>query len=182
MSHPIEQAVIKFHKAAKQPINTSWAIPNIKAIRFRQHFLLEEVLEGFQALLGEENPLYIKIESTLKQAQALSNTISKDDLSIDIDKFLDHLGDVQFVCQGTALYYGLNLPAGFEEIAQKNMTRFPKNQEELQATLEKANAEGVEVIHEFNDDLSVWAVLRADNGKVYKNALHKEPDFSLIIN
>ena len=61
------------------------------------------------------------------------------------------------------------------------MTRFPATEEDLKATLQKATKENVPVTAHFNEKHQCWAVIRDDNGKLYKNANFVEPDFSQLL-
>lgn len=173
--------VATFHDMAGQPVNIEPTLPDMKAIRFRQHFLLEEVIEGFEALLKEDSVSLSNIVKSLKEAQHHTYRIQGSEIQLNTDDFLDHLVDIEYVLHGTAHYYGLPLEKAFDEVHSKNMTRFPVTDEDLKATLLKAEKEGVAVTTHFNNYHQRWAVVRDDNGKLYKNANFIEPDFSQLL-
>lgn len=175
------KAVTTFHEMASQPVNHEPTLPDIKAIRFRQHFLLEELMEGFAALCHENSPVAVTILENLHDAQKLCNELTEQDIDYDPVEFLDSLNDMQYVISGTALYYGLPIEEGFAEVHNKNMTRFPKDAKELEATLKKAKDMDIPVKFSFNTDYGRFAVIRLDNGKLFKNAHHQPPDLAYII-
>lgn len=173
--------VATFHDMAGQPVNIEPTLPDLKAIRFRQHFLLEEVIEGFEALLDQDSESLNRIVMLLKQTQEHTNNIEANEINLNTNDFLDHLVDIEYVLHGTAHYYGLPLEKAFDEVHSKNMTRFPATQEDLKATLKKAELENVAVTFLYNVKHQRWAVIRDDNGKLYKNANFVEPDFSQLL-
>lgn len=173
--------VATFHDMAGQPVNIEPTLPDLKAIRFRQHFLLEEVIEGFEALLDPTSVSLGLIKQSLKAAQLWVNDVQESEVSLDPLEFLDHLVDIEYVLHGTAHYYGLPLEKAFDEVHSKNMTRFPATEEAFNATLRKAESERVSVTTFFNEKHQRWAVIRDDNGKLYKNANFVEPDFSHLL-
>lgn len=173
--------VATFHDMAGQPVNIEPTLPDMKAIRFRQHFLLEEVIEGFEALLKEDSRSLDLIVKSLKEAQHHTYRIQESEIQLNTNDFLDHLVDIEYVLHGTAHYYGLPLEKAFDEVHSKNMTRFPATQEDLKATLKKAELENVAVTYHYNIKHQRWAVIRDDNGKLYKNANFIEPDFSQLL-
>lgn len=173
--------VATFHEMAGQPVNNKPTLPDLKAIRFRQHFLLEEVIEGFEALLKDDSRSHKLILNALKAAQHHVNMIENSEVSIDFEEFLDHLVDIEYVLHGTAHYYGLPLEKAFDEVHSKNMTRFPATEEDLKATVSKASGENVPTTSHYNEKHQRWAVIRDDNGKLYKNANFIEPDFSQLL-
>ena len=175
------EAVTTFHKMASQPVNYSPTLPDIKAIRFRQHFLLEELIEGFAALCHADSPVAATIIENLHDVQKLCNELAEQDIDCDPVEFLDSLNDMQYVISGTALYYGLPIEEGFAEVHNKNMTRFPKDYIELKATLKKAKDMGISVKYNFNPEYKRFAVIRLDNGKLFKNAHHQPPDLASVI-
>lgn len=175
------EAVAQFHELAGQPVQTELTLPDIKAIRFRQHFLLEEVIEGFEALCDPKRPTTGLILQALRNAQIRTNELTEQDIALDAEAFFDSLLDIEYVIQGTGHYYGLPMEKGFEEVHEKNLTRFPANDADLTDTLNKAKQEGVEVTYHLNKRHNRWAVVRADNGKLYKNANHVKPDLLSLI-
>ena len=89
--------VATFHDMAGQPVNIEPTLPDLKAIRFRQHFLLEEVIEGFEALLKEDSVSLGLIKQSLKAAQLWVNDIQESEVCLDPNEFLDHLVDIEYV-------------------------------------------------------------------------------------
>lgn len=175
------EAVTTFHVMAGQPVRQEPVVPDIKAVRFREHFMLEEVIEGLEALCHKDSLTMQRTVALLKQAQEKWNELQAEDLDVDFEEYADSLTDRMYVTEGTGLYFGIPMPESFHECHEKNMTRFPATQEELDATLAKADAEGVEVEYLWNEDYQRFAVLRKDNGKLYKSANYVKPDFAPIL-
>lgn len=173
--------VEQFHILAGQPVNQVLIEPDIRAVRFREHFKIEELIEGLEALSKKDSICAQRTIELLKQAQAKWNEMQPEDLDIDHEAYADSLGDLDYVIQGSALYYGIPHEACFVEIHDKNLTRFPATEEELKATLAKAEKEGVEVTYHFNEEYERWAVIRKDNGKLYKSAMHTPPDLAKVL-
>lgn len=168
-----------FHERANQPVNLSPTVPDSKAIYFRQQFLLEETLEGFAALLGKDSTAYQLIEEHFQRVLAIFKKAAVNDkLNYDPVEFLDSLADIQYVILGTSLYYGFPLQEAFEEVHKTNLSRFPRNQLQLEATLMKAENEGVAVTYHRLPNEEGFAVIRSDNGKLYKNAHYTPPDLA----
>lgn len=176
-----DDAVRQFHDLAGQPINTEPTVPDIRAIRFRNHFMLEEFIEGIEAQTHKNSLTGQRVIEILKQAQAKINELQPEDIDVDFEELADSLTDQLYVVEGTGLYYGILTAPCFDECHEKNLTRFPKTQEELDATLEKAKGEGIEVEATWREEHNCWAVIRKDNGKLYKNAMHVKPDFKKIL-
>lgn len=173
--------VAVFHTMAGQPVNTTLTVPDVKAIRFRNHFAIEELIEGVEAMTRADSVCAQRIIELLKQAQAKINELQPEDIDVDFDELTDSLNDQLYVVHGTAHYFGIPMNTTFIETHEKNMTRFPATKAELELTLEKAEKEGVEVFVLFNEDYQRWAVIRKDNGKQYKSACHVKPDYSALL-
>jgi len=175
--------VSEFHSLAQHPVHTDGAAetPDIKVVRFREHFKLEEIIEGLEALTSRDSLTAQRTIALLKQAQSKWNELQPSDLDVDLIEYADSLADLKYVTDGAAHCYNMDFNKVFSEVHVKNLTRFPANEEELKATLEKAEKEGVEVVYVFNEDYNRYVVKRTDNDKVYKNAMFLLPDLGPII-
>ena len=173
--------VAVFHDMAGQPVNKTLTVPDVKAIRFRNHFAIEELIEGVEAMTHADSLCAQRTIELLKQAQAKINELQPEDIDVDFSELTDSLNDQLYVVHGTAHYFGIPMNTTFIETHEKNMTRFPATEEELALTLKKAEEEGVEVTAAFNEGYQRWAVIRKDNGKLYKSACHVTPDYSALL-
>jgi predicted HAD superfamily Cof-like phosphohydrolase len=176
--------VAEFHRLAGHPItDTEDAVavtPGIKVVRFREHFKLEEIIEGLEALSHKDSLTAQRTIELLKRAQAKWNEMQPNDLDVDMVEYADSLGDLKYITDGAAHCYNIDLNKVVEEVHVKNLTRFPANETELQATLEKAKREGLDVYHE-NAEGGRFVVKRVDNNKVYKNAMFLLPELAPIL-
>lgn len=174
--------VAEFHHLANHPVADGGdaKLPSLQIVRFREHFKLEEIIEGLQALSHKDSLTANRTIDLLRQAQAKWNELQEVDLDADLIGYADSLGDLRYVTDGAAHCYNMNFNEVFQEVHVKNLTRFPANKVELEATLQKAEREGVEVTYEQIDE-HAYVVKRADNGKVFKNAMFLLPDLGPII-
>lgn len=181
---PFEK-VEEFHELGGQAVfspDATLARPDIKSVRFREDFKIEEFIEGIEALTRSDSLTAKRAIELLRQAKAKLNELQEHDLDINYVEYADSLADLIYITFGTGHYYNMNMTAIFDEVHDKNLTRFPATKEELALTLEKAKAEGVEVTHFFNEKYQRYAVIRVDSGKVYKSACHTLPDLKPILN
>lgn len=175
--------VEEFHKLANHKTFDGGRahLPDIKVVRFREDFKIEELIEGIEALGKADNLAIERVVYLLKEAQRFWKRINLEDLDPDLVKYADSLADVKYVTDGAAHAYNMDMNKIFEEVHVKNLTRFPANEEELQATLKKAVSESIAVYSEFNTEYSRHVVKRLDNDKVFKNAMFELPDLGPII-
>lgn len=175
--------VAEFHTLANHPVLDEGPaeMPPLKVVRFREHFKLEEIIEGLEALTAKDSLTAKRTIEFLKQAQAKWNELQEDDLDPDLVEYADSLGDLKYITEGAAHCYNIDLNRVVEEVHLKNLTRFPANEEELQATLKKAVSEGIPVYSKFNLDNERFVVKRIDNDKVYKSAMHLLPELAPIL-
>jgi len=175
--------VNEFHTLADQPVAGKGAaqIPDLRAVRFREHFKIEELIEGLEALTAKGSVTAQRTIDLLRQAQSKWMELQESDLDVDLVEYADSLGDLRYVTDGAAHYYNIDMNKVMPAIHTGNMTRFPRNEEELAATLQKAEEMGVEVDHHLSEEHGVYVVTRRDTGKVFKNAMHTLPDLTPIL-
>jgi len=172
-----------FHKLAGHPVSNSGnaVMPPLKTVRFREDFKIEELAEGIEALGNSESILIQETLYYLQKAKASWNRIEESDLDPDLVKYADSVGDLIYVSHGAAHCYNFDSSAVFNEVHEKNMTRFPESMDEVESTLLKAESEGINVEVNEVPNSSRFVVKRTDNDKVYKSAMHLLPDLSPIL-
>lgn len=107
----------------------------------------------------------------------------------DLKKVLDGLGDTNTVLNGVAHFMGVDLDATHWAVLTSNLSKFCKGQEELDATIAKYQALGVDVVpggkFPFAYVKSARDQMIGDDpcpaGKFLKGVGFKEPDFTEIM-
>lgn len=191
----------------RELIETGKADPEgIKKHYFNPSLTPFERDERMNTLFGNPkgNKHYIpwqKVAMKLKVlASELAETCRAAGLQVSIDfgdtlgppnlvKFLDGLGDANTVLNGVAHFAGVDLDAIHWAVLTSNLSKFCKNQEELEATVAKYQAIGVEVApggkFPFAYVKSAKDQMIGDDpcpaGKFLKGVGFKEPDFTEIM-
>ncbi len=144
-----QQDVRTFMQTFGQATPTSPAVPDEKTLKLRVKLLLEEVLE-----LAEASG--IKIVSEVPKGEAISggNLYMSVVGEADLVGMADALADIDYVNQGAAVAYGLNLEPFQDEVHSSNMTKLWKAEE-------------------LDQTLAGYSVVKKDGGYLVKNEVGK---------
>lgn len=116
-----QENVKQFMVAAKQKINDKPSKIDKKDAELRVQLLLEEVLEFAEASGVEVRLNHQKTNSVIKSSDDL---VLKGGGEQDLVAIADGLGDINYVSDGAALSYGIDMKPIEEEIQRSNMSKF----------------------------------------------------------
>jgi len=112
--------VWQFHEKFGYPARQKVTPPTTEELRFRARLVMEEAFEFLAACVPESTKASVKV---------VQNVINKIvDEQVDADEFdmvegVDALGDLDYVVEGTRLYWGVNGPEVAAEIHRANMAK-----------------------------------------------------------
>lgn len=113
----IREQVKEFHHALDIPIADSPGVPSMERVRLRARLVTEEFFEMLDALFGKSN-------GDLHNAKKILNKmIESADLYIDFVEYVDALGDLDYVVEGSRLEFGVNGEEIAAEIHRSNMSK-----------------------------------------------------------
>ncbi len=112
----IRNNVTKFHQAMDIPILSFPQVPSESRVRLRLRLIAEEFVELLEASFN--SPLLI---SSIKGI--LNSIIDFSTIEINMEKFADSLGDIDYVNEGARLEFGINGEGIAEEIQAANMRK-----------------------------------------------------------
>lgn len=150
--------VIEFHRVFGHPIEAEPLTPDVKQMKFRTRFIMEETVELIQALgARHEGSQHLRravelIERARDQVLAAKDYEFND---VDLVGVADSLGDLDYVVNGAGLIFGIPMPKIGEEIHRSNMT------------MTKTGPDGQPI---YNDE-----------GKVIKGPNYEPPQLRLIL-
>lgn len=141
-------------------------IPDVMARGLRVKLLLEEVLE-----LAEASGVLVRHDGAIisSNTASLNLEVSGD---VDLVGVADALADIDYVNQGAAVAYGLNLEPFQTEVHRSNMTKLWKKEE-----LNVAEANGYEIIPKDNGNYLV----KNKDGKVVKSPSYSKADLKSVL-
>jgi len=140
---------------------------SIRALRVK--LLLEEVLELAEASgISVEDFNGEKLDLKRIQLRALNN--SNND-KVDLVGVADALADIDYVNQGAAIAFGLNLEPFSDEVHRSNMTKLWKETE-----LEEARANFYQITPVGDKYL-----VKRDDGKVVKSPSYEQADLKKVL-
>ena len=119
----LQHQVLEFHRAFEHPIAESPTIPPENRIRFRLMFLLEELLEGFDAVLDLDQAEGSPRTALEGAREILSFVVEHTSIKVDLPLFADALADLDYVVEGTRLEFGLNGDPIADEVHRANMAK-----------------------------------------------------------
>lgn len=109
----IRDQVKKFHEEMGIPVLDIPQIPSDDRVRLRLNLIAEESFEIYEAC-----NLDVK-----KLKEELFRLIRESELKIDMPKFVDGLGDTDYVVEGTRLEFGVDGEDIADEIQAANMRK-----------------------------------------------------------
>jgi predicted HAD superfamily Cof-like phosphohydrolase len=119
------EMVGEFHQTMGQPWHQKGRIPAINAalIKLRLKLITEELEELTDAILNPESEIAINIKQSYDLLNTEINIITDEDLKLDIIEIADALGDINYVVNGAAHAFNINLDCVTEEIHRSNMSK-----------------------------------------------------------
>lgn len=114
----IREQVMEFHKVSGQVDPKIPTIPNDEKIRLRARLISEEFIEALESLFVNDILL-----TTIKNN--LNELISTSKIDVDLVEFIDALGDLDYVIEGSRLAFGIIGEPIANEIQRSNMSKFP---------------------------------------------------------
>lgn len=106
--------VAEFHLKFGHPVATTPHVPDAAAVRFRLALIAEEFVELLEAAHGGRLSIV---------RYALENTCRTLPLNVDLPAFVDALGDLDYVIEGTRLVFGVDGDPIAAEIHRANMNK-----------------------------------------------------------
>lgn len=112
------ERVEEFHRVFGHPVASTPVIPDDDRLTLRLALILEEAIELADALGFATDDIKDSADYMLNK---IGPRVYEDD--IDIVAVADALGDLEYVVNGAALEYGIDLPKVVAEIHRSNMTK-----------------------------------------------------------
>jgi predicted HAD superfamily Cof-like phosphohydrolase len=112
----IREQVLAFHHAVGQPVLDKPQVPNDDRVRLRLRLITEEFFEMLEAALGTE-PLVEEAKGKIAWA------IEKCRPQVNLPEFVDALADLDYVCEGSRLEFGVYGPAIADEVQRSNLSK-----------------------------------------------------------
>jgi hypothetical protein len=160
-----------FGNSKGDPFNIDW-----DKIRRQTRNIFDEYCEALQSL-GMDEYFIKRLKS--EHADAVKHGFDK---SIDLDKFRDALCDIHVFAYGAHHFMGYNADFDMHSVIGGVMTRFVKDEQDLQATIAKHAANGITQTYTEGSYPTLILKSAADQpdapkGKFLKSASYKEPQF-----
>lgn len=154
--------VKEFHEKFGLPIHLipQCAIPKVRA-ELRANLIIEEAIEAIHAM-----GCTLKIENERFVCKA------RDDRSFDLAKVVDALFDLEYVCDGAALEFGVDMDPAWDEGHDSNMSKM--------WTAKDINSSSLGVVDTRHVGDGQYVVRRAD-GKIFKSPSYRPADFQKVI-
>lgn len=114
----LHKQVVAFHKKFGQPIGDRPKVPDEKMVRFRLKLHVEELIELLEA--GLESEVSLKA-----MHQELNRLIDILPVHVNLPEFIDALGDLDYISEGTRVVFGVDGDPIADEIQRANMAKEP---------------------------------------------------------
>lgn len=115
----LNEQVTAFHKKFGQPIGARPKVPTDAMVRFRLKLIMEEFFELFEAAF---NPKHSKLDEARAILQVF---VENGHLDMNFPEFVDALGDMDYINEGTRLVFGVDGDPVADEIQRANMAKDP---------------------------------------------------------
>lgn len=120
------ELVKEFHQTFGHPVESAPLTPDVKVMKFRTRFIMEETIELIQALgAGRSGNQHLNHAVELME-KARDQMLAANDYefnNVDLVEVADALGDLDYITNGAALVFGIPLPEVTAEIHRSNMTK-----------------------------------------------------------
>ncbi len=120
------ELVKEFHRVFGHAIEGAPLTPDVKVMKFRTRFLLEEISELILALGGRWTGSQHLGRAVELIERARDQVLAAKDYefnNVDLVEVADALGDLDYITNGAALVFGIPLPEVTAEIHRSNMTK-----------------------------------------------------------
>lgn len=108
--------VAKFNYAMDIPVRYEPKEPTDKEVRYRAKLIAEEFFETMRALFGDR--LWLRMAEHL-----VYFCIGLYSVKVDMPEFADGLADLEYVCEGAFLTFGIDSVAVHREVQRSNMAK-----------------------------------------------------------
>lgn len=172
MSNKYLESVKEFHDIFGHPVSNNPKDMDLNLRRLRVKLLFEELKELSQAL---------DVMGTFNQLCNESLNGSEDGDNVDIIETQDALCDIQYVLSGAVLALGFTdvNDKAFDMVHDSNMSKMCNDEDELLATIDYYNEQGVEVT--YKEIEGKFLVYRKSDNKVLKNKFYKKVNLSELL-
>lgn len=117
--HKTQMQVENFHVAMGQTVGET---PAIRDADLRASLILEEAIETVVAIVGSKKALAL-VEKVHGQVQDQLFRPGGKGMAPDLVEAIDGLCDLEYVLQGTAVAFGIDLEPFFDEVHQTNLEK-----------------------------------------------------------
>lgn len=114
----ITYAVSEFHLKYDQPVHAVPYVPADDLVRFRMRLIAEEFFEAMESVFPASVTLSLAHE-------AMSKVIEHEIVTVDLVNLSRELCDIDYVVEGTRLYFGIPRAEVLIEIQRANMDKEP---------------------------------------------------------
>lgn len=117
--------VSAFHLKFNQPIADSPCVPDDKVVRLRLRLITEEFFELLSSCVmpSLENTHSVPGGPLIAAWNDIEHAISHHEISVNLPEFVDALGDLDYVIEGTRLAFGVDGAPIAMEIQRANMSK-----------------------------------------------------------
>lgn len=119
----IRYQVWEFHEKFDYPVRKEVTELTTEELRFRLSLIMEEALEVLEAALPEDATTTTDHKFAAVRALVMLMVTEATTETLDVPAFVDGLGDLDYVVEGTRLYLGVNGPEIAAEIHRANMAK-----------------------------------------------------------
>ena len=108
--------VSAFHKAMEMSDPGAPGVPSDDVVRLRARLITEEYFETMRALFGSRTGLKFARD-------AAAGVVNDAPIRVDLAEFADGLADLEYVCEGAYLAFGINSSPIHAEVQRSNMAK-----------------------------------------------------------
>ncbi len=182
--------VAEFEAACKATLYPLGTVPPVEKLKLRLSLELEELYEKAEAmgLEGTFCRMLFDKSTILEETEdgLVTEYKGKDTNIYDPVALLDACCDQRYVQDGTVLTCGLQeaFYEGFAEVQRSNLSKFPQQVEEAEATVASYKSRGVDAIWSVNEEVDAnfnLVVRRKADGKILKANGYMPADLAPII-
>jgi len=124
----VQAQVREFHEAMSLPIGARPAVPSDDRVRLRLRLITEEFLETLRAAFTTQESTTDKWVALVDQhvqeaARCLQWVVDSAHIAVNMPEFIDGLGDMDYVVEGTRLEFGVDGKPVAAEIHRANMAK-----------------------------------------------------------
>lgn len=121
MTTKLRGQVRDFHLKFGHPVNETPTVPSQDQIRFRLKLITEEYFELLASSVALGDPAEARI--FLDARRTIQESLEEAKFEVDLPEFIDALGDLDYVNEGTRLVFGVDGEPIADEIQRANMDK-----------------------------------------------------------